>query len=307
MKVVIPVAGLGTRLLPHTEKRQKCLLPVAGKPVLDHILEPIVEENFDPIVLITGYLEDQIKEHVAKYDANFEFVPQPDPLGLGHAIYLGLEDSDKPAMIQLGDVIYDIDLGEFCRSPNHLLAVDTVPDPERFGVVQTDGERVVKLFEKPENPPTNLAVIGLYFLSNQQVLWRAINDLIHKGITTRGEIQVTDALERMVSEGEVISVQRVSNWFDCGVPETLLSTNRRLIKSSGRRIEGSEILEPVSIGSDCTIVNSRVGPHVTIMDGCRITDCTISDAIVLWNARLEGTQVKHAIVDEGDPAGAVVQ
>ncbi|MFQ6615474.1 MAG: sugar phosphate nucleotidyltransferase [Fidelibacterota bacterium] len=307
MKVIIPIAGLGTRLLPHTIKRQKCLLPVAGKPVIDHILEPLVWGNFDPIVLITGHLEDQVRDHVKKYDARFEFVRQPDPLGLGHAVFLGLENTDEPAMIQLGDVIYHLDFGDFCHSPHHRLAVDTVPDPQRFGVVETEGDRVVKLYEKPEHPPTNLAVIGLYYISNQRVLWEAINDLLHRGIKTRGEIQLTDAFGKMVSDGESIGFTRVSEWFDCGIPETFLSSNRRLLSPSGLRIESSEIVDPVSIGKDCKIVNSTVGPHVTLMDGCRISDSTIADAIVLWNARLDGTRVLHAIVEEGDPAGGEVQ
>lgn len=267
--------------------------------MIDHILEPLVKEGFDPIVLITGYLEEQIRDHVKKYDARFEFIRQPDPLGLGHAIFLGLERSDDPAMIQLGDVIYHLDFGAFCRSPHHRLAVDTVPDPERFGVVETDGNRVVKLYEKPEHPPTNLAVIGLYYLSNQRVLWEAINTLLMKGITTRGEIQLTDAFQRMVSEGEPITFKEVSRWFDCGIPDTFLSSNRRLLKPSGKRIGGSRIVEPVSIGTDCRIVNSRIGPHVTLMDGCRISDATVSDAIVLWNGRIDGATVDHVIVEEG--------
>lgn len=293
------MAGLGTRLLPHTKKRQKCLLPVAGKPVIDHILEPLVGQGFDPIVLITGHLEEQIRAHVKKYAAQFEFVRQPEPLGLGHAIFLGLEKSDEPAMIQLGDVIYHLDFSEFCHSSGHRLAVDTVPDPQRFGVVETDGSRVVKLYEKPEHPPSNLAVIGLYYLSNQRVLWEAIDYLMAGHIISRGEVQVTDALDRMVSEGEIVNCTRVSDWFDCGIPETFLTSNRRLLAPSGFHIEGSEIVEPVSIGKDCEIVNSTVGPHVTLMDGCHISDSTISDAIVLWNAQLDGSSVEHAIVEEG--------
>lgn len=307
MKAVIPVAGLGTRLLPHTKKRQKCLLPVAGKPVIDHILEPLVRQNFHPIVLITGHLEDQVRAHVEKYNAHFEFVRQSEPLGLGHAIFLGLEESDDPVLIQLGDVIYHLDFGTFCRSPHHRIAVDTVPDPERFGIVETDGDRVTKLHEKPDRPPTNLAVIGLYYLSNQRVLWEAINTNMRKRITTRGEVQLTDAFQRMVTEGESITWVRVSRWFDCGIPETFLSSNRRLLTPSGLRIEGSEIIEPVSIGRDCTVVNSRVGPHVTLMDGCRVSNSTVTDAIVLWNARLEGVTVHHTIVEEGSPPREGVQ
>ena len=299
MKVIIPVAGHGTRLRPHTDKRQKCLLPVAGKPVIDHILEPLIEQGFDEIVLVTGYLEEQLKAHVSKYDAQFTFAFQQEPLGLGHAVFQGLEESDAPALIQLGDVIYDLDFQQFCRPDNHRIAVNEVPDPERFGIVEVEGDRIVNVLEKPDNPPSNLAIIGLYFLSSQRPLWNVLKNLIDNEITTRGEIQLTDALQLMVENSETVTAEHIPKWHDCGVPETFLEANRALLKPSGKTIDGSTLVEPVYIGENCEIVNSTVGPNVTVMDGAKISNSHISESIVLWNANIKGQTVENQLIEEG--------
>ena len=296
MKVIIPVAGHGTRLLPHTKRRQKCLLPVAGKPVIDHILVPLIEQGFDQIILITGYLEEQVREYIRKFDASFSIIRQQDVLGLGHAVYQGLENIEDPVMIQLGDVIYHHDFVNFCSSEYHRVAVDKVPDPERFGIVEIEGDRIIRVWEKPANPPTNLAIVGLYYLHNQRVLWEAISYLIAHKITTKGEIQLADAFQRMIEMGEVVTFETVSQWFDCGVPETFLSANRALLSASSLLIDGSTVIEPISIGSACKITNSTIGPFVTIMDGCYIADSRISDAIVLWDSRIEKATIHHDIV-----------
>lgn len=299
MKVIIPVAGRGTRLRPHTKKRQKCLLPVAGKPVIDHILEPLIGQGFREIVLVTGYLEEQLRDYVTKFDAQFSFAPQPEPLGLGHAIFQGLEKSDEPALVQLGDVIYDLDFRHFCRPGSHRIAVNEVPDPERFGIVEIEGGRVVNVLEKPKNPPSNLAIIGLYFLESQRPLWDAVNYLIENDITTGGEIQLADALKLMVDSGETIATEKVRRWYDCGVPETFLATNRALLSPCGAAPDGCTIVEPISIGDNCHISNSTVGPNVTVMDGARITDSHVSESIVLWNASIEGETIENELVAEG--------
>ncbi|HIC73817.1 MAG TPA: nucleotidyl transferase [Candidatus Marinimicrobia bacterium] len=298
MKVIIPLAGLGTRLLPHTRRRQKCLLPVAGKPVLDHIIDPLVAQDFDEIVLVTGHLEDQLREYVNKFDAEFTFVRQEKALGLGHAVFQGLKEDDDPVLIQLGDVIYDLAFSRFCSSGEHKIAVDEVPDPERFGIVEVEDEIITRVHEKPANPPTNLAIVGLYYLESQQPLWKAIKHLMDRDITTKGEIQLADAFQMMVESGEMITCERVSGWFDCGVSETFLSTNKALLSPCGREVKGSQIVEPVSIGENCNIVNSTVGPYVTLMRGSQILNSEVSDAIVLWNGRVENTVVRHAIVAE---------
>lgn len=300
MKVIIPVAGFGTRLRPYTERRQKCLLPVAGKPVLDHIIEPLIDQGFDEIILVTGHLEDQIKKHVEKFDAEFKFARQEKQLGLGHAVFQGLEPENEPVLIQLGDVIYDLNMGEFCNSPQHQIAVDEVPDPERFGVVEIEGDYITRVIEKPKFPTTNLGIIGLYYLTNQKALYDAILHMIESDIKTNNEIQLADAFEWMIGMGEVFKHTRVPRWYDCGIPETFLSTNRALLEPSGFQWEGSTIREPVFIGANCHLESSVIGPNVTIMPGSSITNSTLEDTIVLWNAKIKNETLKHLIYPEGD-------
>jgi len=297
MKVIIPIAGFGTRLLPFTKVRQKCLLPVAGKPVIDHILSPLIKQGFSQIILITGHLENQVREYVQKFDASFFFVRQQDALGLGHAVYQGLENIDDPVMIQLGDVIYSHNFSKFCDSDYHKIAVDEVPDPQRFGIVEVEENRIVRVLEKPINPSSNLAIVGLYYLYNQRILWEAIRYLIDHNLTTKGEIQLADAFQRMIEMGETITFERVSRWFDCGIPESFLSTNRALLTPSNKIIEGSQIFEPVYIGSGCRIQNSTIGPYVTVMENCFISNSTISDTIIFWNSKIEEATIRHEMVE----------
>ena len=267
--------------------------------MIDHILEPLIEQGFDEIVLVTGYLEEQLKAHVSEFDAQFTFAFQQEPLGLGHAVFQGLEESDEPALIQLGDVIYDLDLQQFCRPDSHRIAVNEVPNPERFGIVEVEGDRIVNVLEKPENPPSNLAIIGLYFLSSQRPLWNVVKHLMDNEITTGGEIQLADALQLMVENGETVTTEYISEWHDCGVPETFLEANRALLKPSNKTIEGSTLVEPVHIGENCEIVNSTVGPNVTVMDSARIIDSHVSESIVLWNAVIKDKILENQLVEEG--------
>lgn len=299
MKVIIPIAGHGTRLLPHTKYLQKCLLPVAGKPVIDHILEPLIKQGINDIILITGHLENQVKKYVTKFDAKFKFVRQPEALGLGHAVNLGLENSEEPVLIQLGDVIYDINFSEFCQSETHTIAVDIVPDPERFGIVEVEKDKILRVLEKPKNPPSNLAIIGLYYIKKQRSLLKSLQFLVENNITTNNEIQLADAFQRMIDSGEKIVHRRIASWYDCGIPDTFLSTNSALLVRSGKILDGSTIIEPVAIGKNCHITNSTIGPNVTVMSGAIIKDSLIKDSIVLWNARVIHRTIDHTIIEEG--------
>lgn len=300
MKVIVPIAGEGTRLRPHTLKRPKCLLPVAGKPVLDHILDPLVRSGLRDITLVTGGADERVRSHLEQRGLKVDFALQAEPLGLGHAVFQALSPSDEPALIQLGDVIFDVDFSHFTHPTAHLVAVAEVPDPERFGIVEVEGSRIVAVHEKPSSPPTNLAIVGLYFLSRQKPLWDAIDFLMRRDLTTRGEIQLADALEWMIRAGERVEYRTVDRWWDCGVHDTILSTNRVLLKPLGACVNGAEIIEPVHIGRDCVISGSVIGPHATVMDGCTIRSSRVTDAIVLWGAELNGVRVEHEIVGEGE-------
>ncbi|MEK9136316.1 MAG: sugar phosphate nucleotidyltransferase, partial [Bacteroidota bacterium] len=263
MRAIIPVAGVGSRLRPHTFTLPKVLLNVAGKPILGHILDKIIGEGIGEGTIIVGHMSDKIKEYVSVAYPAFraEYVEQEERLGLGHAIYLTRHTmNDEPVLIILGDTIFDVDLTPVLHQNYSSLGVKAVDDPRRFGVAEMRNGVIAQLVEKPEKPVSNLAVVGLYFIRNPKLLISCLNDLVEKGIRTKGEYQLTDALQMMIERGEQLKTFMVEGWYDCGKPETLLSTNRALLekKSTPRRIEGVVVIEPVYIAPTAKLTNSVI-------------------------------------------------
>ena len=291
MKAIIPVAGYGTRLMPHTERYQKTLLPIAGKPALDFILEPLFNSGINEIVFIVGHLKEQVIDHMKKYDGIFSFIEQKERLGLGHAVLTGLENTDEPVLVQLGDTIFNVDYGEFCSSTDNVIGVIEVDDPSRFGVVELKDGKVINFYEKHPNPPSNLAISGLYYFNNEGKLKSAIEELIKLDIRTNNEYQITDALQIMVKQGEDFSVFPTPNYYDVGVPEAILYSNRKLLISNHKDFSSSKIIEPVFIGDNCQIENSIIGPYVTIMNDCTFINSKIEDSIILENSHISDKQI----------------
>jgi len=291
LKAIIPVAGYGTRLKPHTEWYQKTLLPVAGKPALDLILEPLFDAGISDITFIVGHLKGQVIKHMKKYDGRFLFIEQKERLGLGHAVLTGLENNNEPVLVQLGDTIFDVDYDEFCSSIDNVIGVIEVDDPSRFGVVELKDGKVINFYEKHPNPPSNLAISGLYYFSNEGQLKSAIEELVNSDIRTNNEYQITDALQIMVKQGEDFGVFPTPNYYDVGVPESFLYSNRKLLKTNHKDFPSSKIIEPVFIGNNCNIDNSIIGPYVTIMDNCDIYNSKIEDSIILENSNINDGQI----------------
>ena len=295
MKAIIPVAGYGTRLKPHTDRYQKTLLPIAGKPALDFILEPLFDAGITDITFIVGHLKEQVIEHMKKYDAKFSFVEQKERLGLGHAVLTGLDNTNEPVLVQLGDTIFDIDYFDFMDSKTNIIGVDEVDDPSRFGIVELKNGKVINFYEKHPNPPSNLAISGLYYFANEGKLKSAIEDLIKYDIRTNNEYQITDALQIMVKEGENFGVFPTPNYYDVGVPEAILYSNRKLIISNHEEFPSSKIIEPIFIGDNCKVDNSIIGPYVTIMNNCNIYNSKIEDSIILENSNISDMQIIRKI------------
>ncbi|MBC8311369.1 MAG: NTP transferase domain-containing protein [Candidatus Marinimicrobia bacterium] len=296
MKAIIPVAGHGTRLEPHSNFTQKCLLPVAGKPILAHILDRITNVGIDEVVLIIGHHGDHVKEFCKTYSEsmNFTFVEQKEQLGLGHAVGLGLMDVDEPVLVILGDSIFELDYSNFVSSSVNSIGVFEVPDPERFGIVETDGSHITQFVEKPEDPKSNLAIGGIYWISSQQKLINSLNHLYVNKIQTKNEYQLTDALQQMLYTGETFSTTMIDNCLDCGIPETLLSTNRELLKDNSihktATVENS-ILNKVTIMENCTIVGAEL-ENVIILSGATVKNCKLKDEIIGYNQILESIEVE---------------
>ncbi len=304
MRAIIPVAGVGSRLRPHTYAIPKVLLNVAGKPIIYHIIDKIIGEGIHEATIIIGHMGDMIREHLTKSypDFKFDFVEQEERHGLGHAIYLAKHTiGTDPILIILGDTIFDVELGPVLKSPTSSIGVKTVDNPRRFGVAETSNGVITKLIEKPENPTSNLAVVGLYFIKNPKLLVEALDELVNKDIRTKGEYQLTDALQMMMDKGEKITTFMVDGWFDCGKPETLLSTNRALLekKSTSREMPGVVVNEPVYIAASAKLGNCVVGPYTTVGDNAVISDSVIRNSIISEDAQVHKALLDNSIVGNG--------
>lgn len=301
MRAVIPAAGFGTRLKPHTYSLPKVLLNVGGKPILGHIIDKLISENVTKATFITGYLGEQIVEYVTHTYPNLksDFVEQEELLGLGHAIYTAVPTIDEDEIfIILGDTIFDVNLRKVFSKKETSLGVKIVDDPSRFGVAVCENERIVKLVEKPKEKISNLALVGLYYITNTNLLVECLKELFEKEIKTRGEYQLTDALQLMIEKKEKITTFEVEGWYDCGKPETLLSTNQFLLSKNGtnRKFEDVVVNNPVYISEKAIVKNSIVGPYTTIAEYCLIVDSVIKNSIISPGAKVEKAMLENSII-----------
>ncbi len=303
MKAIVPVAGVGSRLRPHTFTKPKVLLNVAGKPILGHILDTLIASGVTRISLIVGQMADLIEAYVREnYHVPVEFILQAEPRGLAHAVSLGLRKDDKDVLVILGDTIFETDIKTLIESScPTCIGVKTVEDPRRFGVVETtDDGRVTRLVEKPEIPKSNLVIVGIYLVRNAPLLRTCIQTLFERQLTTRGEYQLTDALQLMIENGERITTFPVANWFDCGKPETLLATNRHLLDVlNGDVVEPREnalIVPPVYIHPKAILERAIVGPYATIGAGAIVRDAMVRNSVLGEGAHVENALVAGSLV-----------
>jgi glucose-1-phosphate thymidylyltransferase len=301
---VIPAAGVGTRLRPHTHTMPKVLLHVAGKPMIAHILDDLPALGIHEAVLIVGYLGELVQEYVTRAYPGLEvhFVDQPERLGLGHAVGLaGPYAIDRPVLVILGDTIFEADLASVMKSRVNRIGVKAVDDPRRFGIVELDAQgRVTRMVEKPEHPTSNLAITGIYFFSDCAPLFGAIQEIQQKNIRTKGEYQLTDAMQKMIEHGAEFTTFPVEGWYDCGKTETLLETNRVLLDKwgNGRAIAGSVVIPPVLVAPDAVIEQCIIGPHASIAGGARLKNAGVRDSIINEHAVVENILVEGSVVGE---------
>lgn len=305
MKAIIPAAGVGTRLRPHTYTLPKALLYVAGKPIISHILDDVVKLGVSSIVLIVGYKGDLIEKYVTENypELKVDFVVQKERKGIGHAVDLTREHADtgEPILIILGDTILKTDLGNLVRSKSNALGVKEVSNPKRFGVCEVSGGYITRLVEKPVDPPSNLALVGLYYFLDSKRLFEALRKEIEGGIMNHGEYQLTDALQIMIDKGDKFVPYFIDEWFDCGKPEAMLETNRRLLADSvgdTPSIAGSIVVPPVSISEGADIVNSIVGPYVSIAAGAVIRNSIVRDSVIAEEATVSEALLESSLVGE---------
>jgi glucose-1-phosphate thymidylyltransferase len=306
VKIVIPAAGQGVRLRPHTHTLPKVMLPVAGRPIIGHILADVERLGPEEVRLVVGYRGDTIERYAERAfpDLPIRLVWQKEQLGLGHAVLQALDPGDRSeVLVILGDTVFDVDYAKVVAQRDNVLGVRTVPDPERFGIVEMEAGvgTIARLVEKPAEPKGNLALVGLYFLHDSELLRQAIAGLVDDDSRTRGEYQLTDALQRMIDAGERFVPYEIGGWYDCGKSETLLATNRALLdlrppQSPARGVERSVVIPPVHIGPGCAIENAIVGPHVSMAEGVTIRDAIVRDSILADGAHVEGAVLEGSIV-----------
>ena len=301
MNIIIPVAGRGTRLRPQTWSKPKPLVSVAGKPVLGHVLDRLTSLSLDRVVFVTGYLGEQIEEYVRKnYDFEAIFVEQCEQRGQSDAVIQARDVVRGPTLIVFPDMLFEADLEQLPGLDAHgALFVKEVPNPQRFGVVVLEDGRVRRLLEKPSEPVSNLAVVGLYYLREIQELFNAIDHQMRYDVQQFGEFFLADAIQFMTDHGSNFAALKVSVWEDCGKPEALLSTNRYLLERQGHQVptvEGAVIVPPAFVDPSATVRNSVIGPFASIGARVTVSNSVVNDSIVDEAAQLDAVMLTRSII-----------
>jgi dTDP-glucose pyrophosphorylase len=306
MKAIIPVAGAGTKLRPHTYTQPKALIPLAGKTILSIIIDQLHEAGITDFIFIVGYLGEKIQDYVkANYpELSCHFVYQNERYGTGHAIDLAKEIvGEEEVIIVLGDTIAEYDVKAMIQSEYSMLAVKRVDDPRNFGVADIDEEGFIsRVVEKPAIPRSNMALVGIYKIIETHDLFICLKKLMEKGNPSGGELSLTDALEGMIQGGAKIRSVKVQTWYDCGKKETLLKSNATLLKKFGGKVAGMEkfentiIIPPVSIAEGCDIKNSVIGPNVTIGEHTILNYTIVKESIIGSFSRLYDVVLDDSLI-----------
>ncbi len=306
MKVIVPLAGKGTRLLPLTKRVPKPLVKVAGRPVMDYVMDTVSGLDVDELIVITGHLKDEVERYIVKhYDVPARFVEQKALNGTAGAIDLARPYVDGPVLIIFVDTLFDADLSVVrTADADGILWAKEVEDYQRFGVIVTD-ERgyMTRIVEKPDTPLSKLANIGLYYIKDWKTLFDGIADVMRSPPGKGGEFYLTDAFQYMVDRGRKLIVGEVTGWYDCGKVDTLLETNRHLLEHGRARrprnpLPGVVINEPVYVEDGVTLRHSTIGPNVAIGAGSTVEHSTVTNSILGDNVRVRGAMVADSLVGD---------
>ena len=307
MKAIIPVAGVGTRLRPHTYSQPKPLIPVAGKPILGFIIDRLVKAGCTEFVFVIGYLGEKIEAFVRETypDLTTRFVIQNKREGLGHAIYLTKDYVTKgeDIFIVLGDTIFEGDIESVIQSTDSALGLKRVDDPRDFGVAEVDEAfNIIRVIEKPTIPKSNLALVGLYKIKESEQLFAALEQIIKHEFKTQGEYHLTDAIMLMIQRGISFRGFKIQNWYDCGKYDLLLVSNAILLKKLNTNtsrysgFQNSIIVEPVSIAANCEIKNSIIGPNVTLGENTTVNYAIVRNSIIGNDATIDDVVLHDSVI-----------
>ena len=307
MKVIIPAAGYGTRMRPHTHTRPKPLVPVAGRPSLDFVLDALAPLPIEEIIFIVGKMGEQMEEHVKKNYPQYasRFIEQKVMRGQADAIALAEEYVKGDLLTLFVDTLFEADLTVLTNYQHDgAMFVAEVPDPSRFGIaVEGDDGFVKKMVEKPQEPESNLAVVGLYYFKDSQWLFRAIHTLMESGRSLKGEYYLADTIQVMIDEGAKFRTYPVSVWEDTGTPDAVLHANRYLLRGMDKEekpyTKGSTvIIPPCFVSPKAHVESSVIGPYTSISEGATVRDSIIKNSIVGKDATITGSTLFGSIIGE---------
>ncbi len=320
MKVIVPVAGAGRKLRPHTHTQPKALVPVAGKPIISHIVDNLIEHGLKEFLFITGYLAEKIEQYIHrcyKGKCRYRFIRQSPRLGLAHAISLTKEyiSEGEPILIQLGDTIVHTDFAPFLNGSQSVVGIYKVDDPRYFGVVYLNQDQTIKeIVEKPSIPTSNLALTGIYTIRDGAQLVRLCEQLLREKRLIQGEYHLSEALNDLIRQGEPLNAVFVTHWFDCGKKQQLLLANQILLDRQAEegklpefQAENCVIIPPVYIHPTCKLRHAIIGPYVSISEHAEITYVILKNSIVGAYTRLNAMLLENSIIGSDSLISSTLQ
>ncbi len=308
MRLIVPMAGRGTRLRPHTHVTPKPLLPVVGRTMVERIVETFAEAigDFEEAVFILGPdfgdgVRAELTEICSRFNIAASFGVQETARGTAHAIAMAGDKLEGECVLVFADTLFVMDAAPDLDA-DAVVWVMEVEDPSRFGVVVKDGDRISDFVEKPETLISNEAIVGIYYVREGERLGREITYLMDNNITGKGdEFQLTDALDRMLKDGAMFKTAAVTEWLDCGTIPAIRDTSRIVLAKEGENrkegsVENSQIIEPVFIGEGAVIKDSVVGPFVAIHSGATVTESAVRDTIVFADSTIDSSALEGSLV-----------
>ena len=314
MKIIVPMAGRGSRLRPHTLTVPKPLIPIAGKPIVQRLVEDIakvVNEPLEEIAFVIGKdfgkaIEAKLMRIAEDLNAKASIYIQDQPLGTGHAIMSAAPSLHGPAVIAYADTLFKADFS-IREDTDAMIWVKQVDNPRAYGVVNLNTEgHITELVEKPENPESDLAVIGIYYFKDVSVLKAQLQEVLNENLLRGGEYQINDGIKKMKAKGYIFRPGEVNEWMDCGNKSVTVQTNKQILEhlKSGEEklisdhieIRDSEITEPCFIADDVKLINAKIGPHVSIGKGTIVEDSTITNSLIQENSIIKNARLDNAMI-----------